>query len=61
MEQTDRWRRGGEEEEWVEGEGISQGTCMNDSWKWKTERGLTVGYRDGLGGGGKREKKLGQL
>ena len=32
---------------------------MNDTWTWTTERGLTVDRRSGLGGGGKREKKLG--
>ena len=42
------------------GEETSQRTCMNDSWTWTTERGLTVEERDGLGVGGKG-KKLGQL
>ena len=51
MEQTDSNRR----EWWRQGEGISQKTCMNDSWAQTTERGLTVGERDVLGGGGKRE------
>ena len=52
------WNRltavGGEEGEgewWKEGEGTSQRTCMNDSWTGKTERGLTVVKRGGLGGG----------
>ena len=48
------WRRGGW---WKEGEGISQRTCMNDSWTWTMKWGLTVGERGGLGGGGKKGKK----
>ena len=36
----------------VEGRGgTSQRTCMNDSWTWTMERGLTVEERVGLGGG----------
>ena len=35
-----------------EGEGISQGMCMNDTWSWPMEGGLTVGLGAGLGGGG---------
>ena len=27
---------------WIDGEGTSQRTCMNDSWTWTMERGLTV-------------------
>ena len=37
-------------------EGVSQRTCMNDSWTWTMERGLTVGERGKLGGGGQKEK-----
>ena len=29
---------------------------MNDSWTWTTERKLTVGERDGLGGVGQKGK-----
>ena len=38
------------------GEETSQRTCMNDSWTWTTERGVTVGERGGLGGGGQKGK-----
>ena len=31
--------------------------CMNDSWTWTRERGLTVGERGGLGGRGAKWKK----
>ena len=50
---------GGEErgeEWWRKGEEISQKTCMNDSWTWTAERGLTVGERGGLGRVGERKK-----
>ena len=40
-------------------EGVSQRTCMNDSWTWTTEKGLTMGEKGGLGGVGEKEKKLG--
>ena len=29
---------------------------MNDAWTWTKERGLTLGKRGGLGGGGQRGK-----
>ena len=31
--------------------------CMNDSWTWTMERGLTVDKRGGLGGGGQKRKQ----
>ena len=40
-------------------EGISQRTCMNDSWTRTMERGLTVGDRGGPGGGGQKRGKIG--
>ena len=46
-----KWRK--------EVEGISQRTCMNDSWTRTMERGLTVGDRGGLGGGGQKRGKIG--
>ena len=46
---------------WKESEWISQQMCMNDSWKWTMEKGLTVGKRGGLDGGMPKGKKLGQL
>ena len=58
MEQTDSYRRGGGWGEWwKEGEGVSQRTCMNGSWTWTMERGLTVSEGGGLGGGGQKGKK----
>ena len=61
--EPETWNRliavGGEvgSREWrKEGEGISQKTCMNDSWTWTAERGLTVGERGGLGRVGERKK-----
>ena len=57
MEQTDSCGRGGGRDDWwKEGEGACQRTCMNDSWTWTMERGLTVGERGKLGGGGQKEK-----
>ena len=56
MEQTDRKQRGGGGW-WEEGEGTSQRTCMKYPWTWTTKRGLTVGKRGGLGGGGQKGKK----
>ena len=57
METWNRMRTIGGEQEgvewWKDGEGFSQRTCMNDSWIWTTERGLTVGERVGLHGVGK--------
>ena len=50
MEQTDSCRRG------KEGEGISQRTCVNKTRTWTMERGLTVGERGSLSGGGKGKK-----
>ena len=46
---------------WKAGKGISQRTCMNDSWAWTWERGLTMDERGGLGGGRQKGKKLRQL
>ena len=45
----------------AEGEGTSQGICMNDSWTWKTGWGLTVGAGGGLGGGQQRWKNWKQI
>ena len=54
MEQTGSCRRGGGKgEQWKEGAGTSQRTCMNHAWTWTMERRLTVGGWAGLGGGGK--------
>ena len=45
-----------------EGEGISQRTYMHDPWTWTTVwRWPEGGGEWGLGGGGKRRKKWGQL
>ena len=40
----------------MQAEGISQSLCMNDSWTWTMETGLTVGERDGLGAGKQKRK-----
>ena len=34
---------------------------MNDPWAWTTVWGLTVGAGGGMGRGGQKGKKLGQL
>ena len=55
MEQTDSCLRGGRRrEQWKEGEGTSQRTCMNDPWTWTMVWGLTVGTRGRLDGRGQR-------
>ena len=41
---------------WKEGDGTSQRTCVNDSWTWTSERGLTGVERGRLGGGGQKGK-----
>ena len=46
----------GGEKQGKEGEGTSQGTCMNDPQTWTMGWGLTVGAGDGLGRGGQRGK-----
>ena len=41
-----------------DGKGINQRIFMHDPWTWTTMWGLTErSEREGLGGGGKREKK----
>ena len=42
---------------WKEGKKTNQRTCMNDSWTWTTERGLTEIKRGELGGGGQKQKR----
>ena len=55
------WNRlivaGGEEEGGNGGKKGKEGTCINDSWIWTTERGLTVGEMVGLGGRRQKGKK----
>ena len=46
----------GEGEQWKEGEGTSQRTCMNESWTWTTVWELTVGVADGWWDGCRRAK-----
>ena len=43
---------------WEEGEGTSQGTCVNHPRTWARESGLTVGAEGGLGG---REPRRGGI
>ena len=56
MEQTDSCRKRGWGEWWKEEEGTSQRKYMNDTCSWTMEKGLTVGYKGGLSGGGQKEK-----
>ena len=44
---------------WKEGGGISQRTCLNASWTWTRERGVTVVERGGLGRRGQKGKNWG--
>ena len=55
-EQTDSCKWGGGVW-WKEGERTSQRTGMNDPCTWAKGRGLTVGERGGLSGGGQKGKK----
>ena len=54
---TDSCRRGvGRVEQRKKGKRISQKIHMKDLWTWAIERGLTVGERGSLSGGGKGKK-----
>ena len=55
-EHTDSCKREGRGGNWLkEGEGISQRTCMNNSWPWTTLCGLTESGRQAGWRGAKGE------
>ena len=61
MEQTDSCRMGRGRWRLKEGEGISHRTYMKDPWTWMIERELIMEVGRGLGRGGLKQGKVGQL